>query len=282
MNLSKFTSEGKFLMLALDHRGSFKKLINPENPDTVTDEVVINLKNDIIEALKDQFSGLLIDETWGLEACHEVCQVTPFLLPLEKSGYVENGEERITELEYTVEQIKEMGASGAKLLIYFNPQVESAEKQLGIAERVLEDCRRNNFPLFLEIVAYTPDVQLQFHSRCGSDGTGLAVESVRAFLKARVVPDVWKLEYPGDENACREITSLVGETPWILLTGGKDFTEFQQELGVAVKMGAKGFLAGRALWQEVCTLEGEEKQKFLQRTLPDRFKLLTDIAKGQI
>ncbi|OGE14208.1 hypothetical protein A2111_00055 [Candidatus Daviesbacteria bacterium GWA1_38_6] len=82
MNLDKFTKNGKFLMLALDHRGSFKKLMNPKDPESVTDEQVISLKNEIIESLKDQFSAILIDDKFGLEACHEVCKVKPFLLPL--------------------------------------------------------------------------------------------------------------------------------------------------------------------------------------------------------
>ena len=41
--------------------------------------------------------------------------------------------------------------------------------------------------------------------------------------------------------------------------------------------GAKGFLAGRALWQEVCTMKGEEKNKFLKETLPDRFRKVSEI-----
>ena len=98
MDLSKFTSRGKFLMLALDHRGSFKKLINPQNVTVVSDDTVIQLKSEIIQALADQFSGVLIDEAWGLEACKEVCSVKPFLLPLEKTGYTDEGGERITEL----------------------------------------------------------------------------------------------------------------------------------------------------------------------------------------
>lgn len=263
MDLSKFTQNGKFLMLALDHRGSFKKLINSQNPDSVSDEMVIQLKSEIIQALQDQLSGLLIDEVWGLEAYKD--RTKPFLLPLEKSGYVDEAGERITELEYSVEQIKEMGASGAKLLLYFNPSAQSAGKQIGTARKVMEDCKQNNFPFFLEIVTYEPN-------------TNLVVSSVKVFLDGGVVPDVWKLEYPGSLEKCQEATDLVGNTPWILLTGGQSFEEFRPQLETAVKAGAKGFLAGRALWQEVCTLDGNEKQRFLSETLPQRFKNVAEIA----
>lgn len=272
MNLGQFTQDGKFLMLALDHRGSFKKLINPQDPDLVSGETVINLKNDIIEALKDQFSALLIDETWGLEACHEVCQVKPFLLPLEKSEYTDQAGERITELEYSVEQIKAMRASGAKLLLYFNPGGQSAGKQIEIARKVMEDCKANDFPFFLEIVTY--------NNTGSSIGNryGIVNRSVGKFMEADVIPDVWKLEYPGSAEQSQELTKLVGDVPWILLTGGQTFEEFKPELEVASQNGAKGFLAGRALWQEVCKLAGESRQKFLKDTLPARFQELTQVA----
>lgn len=265
MDLSKFQVNNKFLMLALDHRGSFKKLINPSSPDAVLDEQVIQLKNEIIEALKDQFSALLIDETWGLEACHKVCQVKPFLLPLEKSSHT-----GITELEYSVEQIKNLGATGAKLLIDFDPNSDSVSHQLEVAKKVMDDCRAIDFPYFLEIVTGNPDLVLQ---------------SVKMFLDFRTVPSVWKLEYPGSPEACQELTKLVGETPWILLTGGQTFNEFKSQLEIASQNGCSGFLAGRALWQEVATLQGQnlpagrqEKQKFLQEVLPSRFKILSEIV----
>lgn len=258
MDLSKFQKNNKFLMLALDHRGSFKKLMNPSSPDAVSDEQIIQLKNEIIDSVKDQFSALLIDEAWGLEACHEVCQIKPYLLPLEKSSH-----SGITELEYSALQIKNLGATGAKLLIDFNPDSDNANRQLEVARKVMEDCRAIDFPYFLEIV---------------TDSADLVLQSVKMFLDFGVKPDVWKLEYPGSVEACQELTKLVGETSWILLTGGQTFEEFKPELEIASQNGCTGFLAGRALWQEVCQLQGLEKQKFLKETLPERFKILSEIV----
>lgn len=265
MNLDKFTSNGKYLMLALDHRGSIKKLINPKDPDSVTDEQVISIKREIINALADQFSGLLIDEHFGLEACREVCQFKPYLLPLEKSGYVEDGGERITQLEHEVVDLMKLGASGAKILFYFNPNVKSAKKQLEIAKKIVDECRQKNYPLFLEIVTYGED-------------ENMVLESVRMFIESDAVPDVWKLEYPGSAEECDQVTKLVGDTPWILLTGGETYNEFKPKLEDAIKGGAKGFLAGRAIWQEVCKLVGVEKEKFLKETLPGRFREISEIA----
>lgn len=258
MDLSKFTKNGKFLMLALDHRGSIKKLINPNNPDFVTDEEIINLKNQIIEVLQDQFSGLLIDETWGLSACHEACHIKPFLLPLEKSGH-----SGVVELEHSVDDLIKLGAKGAKILIDFDPNSEDAVHQMDISKRVVEECNALDFPLFLEIVTHDPN---------------LVIPSVKMFLEKEIIPDVWKLEYPGNLQKCQELTVLAGETPWILLTGGTSFEQFKSDLEIAAKSGVKGFLAGRAIWQEACTLTKEEKERFLKEILPDRFKIVSEIT----
>lgn len=258
-------------MLALDHRGSFKKLMNHADPESITDEQVISLKHEIIESLKDQFSGVLIDETYGLEAYPK--HDKPFLLPVEKTGYEDLDGERLTELEYSVDQLIGMGASGAKLLLYFNPYFESHKKQLETARMVVDQCAQNDFPLFLEIVTYEKDRELSLMER-----PKYILDSLRIFLNAGVIPSVFKLEYPGDSGSCQKITEITCEIPWILLTRGVSFDEFVPQLKVATRNGAKGFLAGRALWQEVCTLEGDERQKFLSETLTKRFEIISNIS----
>jgi tagatose-1,6-bisphosphate aldolase len=68
MDTSIFTKNGKYLMLALDHRGSFKKLINPINPEEVDHFNAVEAKKAIIEAVFNQMSGVLLDTDYGLEA----------------------------------------------------------------------------------------------------------------------------------------------------------------------------------------------------------------------
>lgn len=272
MDLAKFNLNGKYLMLALDHRSSFKKLMNPQNPDSLSDEEVINLKREIIESLQSQFSGLLIDEKYGLLALTDHSK--PFLLPVEKTGYTDERGERLTELEYSISQLIEYGAKGAKLLLYFNPDVESAKLQLATAKQVLSDCKIHQFPLFLEIVTYRPDGGEIFLERAR-----LVLDSLKMFIQAEAVPDVFKLEYPGDLDSCKKITGIVGQTPWILLTRGDSFDTFAPELEDAVEAGCVGFLAGRALWQEVCSMPGVQKPEFLQKILPERFKKIVEIVR---
>lgn len=264
-----FTSEGKFFMLALDHRESIKKLMKPGDPGSVSNEAIIDLKAAIIQSVIDQVSGVLVDPEWGLKAYQN--RTKPFLLPLEKSGYINQNWERISELQYSVQELIDLGASGAKLLLYFNPNASSRETQLATARKVLDECKRLNMPFFLEIITYEPQGQWERSS--------LVLGSLEKLLAAGVHPDVYKLEYAGNFERCCEVTKLIGGTPWILLTRGDTFEVFKSNLEQAVRAGAKGFLAGRALWQEVCEMSGEDRQRFLKETLPKRFRTIAKIAR---
>lgn len=257
-DLAQFTAQNKFLMLAMDHRESIRKMLK-------SDQEINEFKKEIIEALTDQFSGLLIDIKYGLPAYRN--KTKPFLLPVEKSGYKEIDGDRITELEHSVEELKQMGASGIKLLLHFNPTGETARKQLETAKQVEENCIKENLPFFLEILTYGSIPKQK-----------LVIDSVKYFLQGGVYPDVFKLEYPEDAAICRQITEILGKTPWILLTAGENFNVFKNQLQIAVQNGCSGFLAGRALWKDLLKLKGQEKDKFLVETLPNRFRQISQIT----
>jgi len=256
-------------MLALDHRKSLKKLINPSQPETITDEEIVFWKEKIIKALYRLSSGILLDPEYGLAAYRSVAakeqqkRLSPFLLSLEKSGYQEKGNERLTELEYSAEELKEKGASGVKLLIYFNSQASTATAQIELAKKALAEARQQRLPLFLEIVHYGP----------GAD----VPTTIKAFQNQGVTPEVFKLEFPGDAKKCYQVTQLLRGTPWILLTRGVSFQKFENQLKTAAANGASGFLAGRALWQEVFSLPPEDQADFLKQTLPQRFERLSQV-----
>jgi len=249
-------------MLALDQRGSFEKMVGSTDKS-----ILIKKKKRIIEALEDIFTGVLLDPKYGLPAFKQSGCLKPYLLCAEKSGYEDVKGERLTEIEYSVEELNKMGASGIKLLVYFNPFLNSAKKQLETARGILEECHKFGLPLFLEIVTYGEDM-----------GKNLIVESVDYFLKNKVVADIFKLQFPGNELACQKISQLLGETNWILLTAGVDFYQFKDELAVACKNGCSGFLAGRSIWQEAVKTDMGKKEEI---KIKKRFETIKQIAEGK-
>lgn len=266
MNLlvQRFYQNNKLLMLALDHRGSFKKLINKDNPKTVDKQTIIEWKKKIISSLTSKVSGILLDVEYGLPAYRQLGLNTPYLLAIEKTGYKKEEDERVTELEYKAERLKKLGASGIKLLIYFNPQAKTAPIQLETAKKVQQEAHRCKLPFFLEIVHYNQ--------------TSSVAGSVQIFINQGIIPNVFKLEYPGSSRQCQQVSETLKETPWILLTRGNSFDTFKDQLEIAIQNGCNGFLAGRALWQEVFKLNEVEQNKFLKEILPNRFQQIKNIA----
>ncbi|MGB9707192.1 MAG: 2-deoxy-5-keto-D-gluconate 6-phosphate aldolase domain-containing protein [Microgenomates group bacterium] len=274
MDAFQFAKQGKFLMLALDHRESFKKVLNQKAPQKVTNEEIITTKKEILEILADEFSGFLIDPEFGLKAYEQMKEKpkTPFLLSIEKSGYQEKNEERITYLQYNVSQLKQMGAAGVKLLVYFNPYVSTSIYQLKTAGEVFKQCQRENLPFFLEIVTYYTESTL---NKKGN----LVIESLLKFLGFGIRANVFKLEYPKNSASCKQISQILGKTPWILLSRGENFNIFKLQLEDAVLNGASGFLAGRSLWQEIGQFQNEKQRKeFLKSTVKKRFQEIKNIV----
>lgn len=269
-DLAKFTDNSKILMLALDHRESFRKLINPDSPESVSDDQIIELKKEIINSIVDQISGLLIDETYGLASYQE--HKKPFLLPVEKSGFKDVAGERLNELEYQVSQLREMGATGIKMLLYFNPDAATAHDQIQLAQEVAKQCQQSDMPFFLEPVTY------RIGDGDHTQDSDLVLRSLKMLLDNEIRPDVFKVEYPGSFEACQKVGELLEGRTWILLTNPDSFDDFVKHLKEAVSAGCRGFLAGRALWQEATKLAGEEKLKFLNETLSQRFKIIADIV----
>ena len=254
-------------MFAFDHRGSFKKFINPEEPNTVTKEEASKQKEKIIDSLKDQFTGILIDPNFGLDAYNSLNLNKPFLLPAEKTGYENVDGQRVNVLKNKASELKALGASGVKVLIYFNPDLETAKQQLETSRKILEDAHDNNMPLFLEIVTYNMGDKEK------------VLRSLEYFVQNNIIPDVFKIEFPGSDYLCQKVTNLLGTTPWILLTRAVDYTLFKEQLSIACQNGCRGFLAGRSLWQEYFDIIDPNKiNEFLTHTLPTRFTEISEIA----
>lgn len=276
MDTSIFTHHGKYFMAALDHRGSFVKLLQQGLKKEVSKGEIIEAKKNIIESVYDYSSGLLLDPEYGLPAyraflSEKKVPPKPYLLCIEKSGYEIEGQERRTLLQWTVEELKDMGAEGIKILLFFHPRGQTVKHQINIVKKVIKDCQRWELPFFFEFLTY-PIGQEEYN-------TGqMILESIGMFRENGIVPDVYKLEYPGSGEFCYRISTQLSTLPWILLTKGADYASFRDHLKIAAQNGVSGFLAGRSLWQEFPALARDKREKFFKETVPKRFEEISDIV----
>jgi len=272
MDLRRFQNKGKFLMLALDHRGSLKKMLLAAGM-AVEKEDIIKWKMAALKALSSLASAALVDPEFGLPALKRAKIKKPFFLSIEKTGYEDESGERKTVLEYSVPQLKKMGAAGVKLLIFYNPEatVEYKEKQIKTTKKVFSDCKKSKLPFLLEIVTYG--------SGEGAKKEKGVFQSVKDFLAAGVQADIFKIEFPGKSFGLK-ISEELEKTPWILLSAGGDFPVFRKQVKTAMANGAKGFLAGRAIWKDFGNYKEGELEKFFKEKAVGRFSEICKIALG--
>jgi sulfofructosephosphate aldolase len=157
-----------------------------------------------------------------------------------------------TELDRsaTVEYIHRVGASALKLLVIWKDDDKAAERR-ALVDEFLDLARRAGVASLVEgIVRPATDA--------GWSGPGERHEAIIAAAR-ELAPGatIYKAEVPGyapgdvslvEEHAAR-ISEVVDGT-WVVLSNGVQQPDFAAALAAAVRGGADGFLAGRAVWAD--------------------------------
>lgn len=293
LGLKKIANEqGLITITAMDHRGSLKRAINPGDPKSVTYEQMVAMKRKLASHLAPHSSALLVDPVYAaaqLLAEDIIPRNCGVLVALEESGYTGSPTARLTTVVdgWSVEKIKRMGANAVKVLLYYNPDAgDVARKQEELVQVVAEECRKYDIPFLLEPIAYPLDPNIDAKgpefARMKPD---LVIRSAEILTGMGI--DILKAEYPTnpkyttDENEqferCKELDQA-SRVPWTLLSAGVDYDTFYRQIVIAMQAGASGFLAGRAIWQEVPRLAAEEQDRFLATTSVMRLKNITNVA----
>jgi len=284
--------DGILSICAMDHRGSLRRMINPQNPGEVDYAEMVKRKLELCSSLAGYASAVLLDPIFGAAQAISsgvLPEGTGLLVSIEATGYSGEKEYRLTELlsNWSVEKIKRMGASAVKILVYYRPDLrELANQQLDTVNRVARECIKYDLPFLVEPVSYPIGSEannpLEFAANKGEIVIGTAREITALPI------DVLKAEFPADLLYQKDKTELVelcrqldnaSPVPWVILSAGVDFELFYQQVEIACQAGASGFLGGRAIWQEAMYLDDErERLRYLSTVGVDRLKRLTEIA----
>jgi tagatose 1,6-diphosphate aldolase len=284
--------KGILTVCALDHRESLRRALNEKNPDAVSYQDMVQFKLDLCRIVSPLASAVLLDPIYGAAQAIEASALsgqTGLLVSVEMTGYRGESTARITEVlpDWGIKKVKRMGASAVKLLIYFRPDVKDvASKQLDLVKELADDCIKEDIPLLVESVSYPTAVEKTHPEEFSKKKPDLVLEAARQLT---VLPiDILKSEFPADisyekdegrlQAYCQQLTQ-VSRLPWVLLSAGVSYEEFKQEVEIACKAGASGFMAGRALWQEATRVKSrEERLSFFRNQTVARLKELADIA----
>lgn len=304
--------EGRFSMLAVDQRGSLRRMLARRTngaPEDVPDGALRTIKRAVTATVAPLASAVLTDPIYGYPASIDaIARDTGVLLSTEQTGYrgVRSGE-RLSRLleDWSVERAVRSGADAAKLLIYHSPEVapETIDHQREIVETVGRACEREEMPFVLEAVTYDPEGSGE--RAFAEKNPELVADAARTYSDPRFGVDVLKVEFPAAlgyaeeygetpfgrdvvlydreavEAACAHLDEAAG-TPWVILSAGVDVEEFAENLRIADEAGASGFLCGRAVWKSVVDRypDVEAMSDRMRRTGRANFRRLLEVNDG--
>ncbi len=286
------TVDGILVICAMDHRESLRTMLDDQTPEAVSYQEMVKHKLELCQVLAPYASAVLLDPNFGAAQCvasSALLGQTGLLVSIEATGYMGGKEERITTIQkdWSVAKIKRSGASAVKILIYYRPDLTSAaNKQLATVKKVAEECLKYDIPFLVEPKSYPVGKEKAEARQFALRKPDIVIETARQVtalpievLKAEFPAD---LKYERDEGRLLEICQQLNEAsrvPWVILSAGVDYETFTREVEIACRAGASGFLGGRAIWQEAMYIgEALERIRYLETTVVDRLKRLTDIA----
>ncbi|WP_103029943.1 tagatose 1,6-diphosphate aldolase [Salinibacter altiplanensis] len=307
-------SDGRFSMLAVDQRGSLRRMFGRQHgidPSEVSPAQLRQVKRIVTRAVAPMASGLLTDPLYGYPASAGLLPpCTGVLLSREQTGYVAaEGQERRSRLlaDWAPQRLLASGADALKLLIYHHPDAsaETHEHEQDLVASVGAGCEDAGLPFILEVVTYPMGEGAQEAAVQARRRPELVVDAARTFSDPKYQVDVLKLEFPADlkfvadyqdasfgageavydrravEGACERLDQAAA-VPWVILSSGVGIDEFVETLRLANEAGASGFLCGRAVWKEIVehAPDTDEMTRFMEEVGKPRVDRLLTANEG--
>ena len=276
-------THGRLAVLAMDQRGTLRKMLTGAGKSAEDDDLRA-FKVDVVAALSPLATGVLLDPEFGVPAVQAAGALHPgtgLLVaaePATKDTW--NGEYRtVLDPERNAAWVKAQGGDGLKFLVYWDPDRAAVDGEPDLAAEamarvgeVVADCAAQGVPSIIEpLVSFAPTAP--------KPSVEAKAESVirSAARLATLNPSLLKLEWPGSAEGCRRVTEDLGPVPWTLLSAGVEYDAFVDRTRIALDAGASGIIAGRAIWGEAVTLDGDERRAFLAKVAVPRLKGLLDV-----
>lgn len=272
-NLS--TEDGIINALAMDQRGSLKKMLNIDSDSLEGDKKIVKFKCEISKILSQVSSGILLDPEYGIKAAEKRAKHSGLIMAYEKTGYDVTQPGRMPDLlaKWSVRKLKNLGVDAIKFMLYYNPDdnLDINEKKQAFVERIGDECKAEDIPFFLELVTYDNEIKDVKSKEYAKIKPHKVITTTEQFSHPRFNVDVLKLEVPvnqlfvsgyTDKNEVavyskREAMKFYKEQsqatnlPFIFLSAGVTAELFKKELFFAKESESNfnGVLCGRATWK---------------------------------
>ncbi len=261
--------DGKLMILAFDHRGSFKRKFDlPPEPSEEDKARLSDAKMLIFEGFEKAIEegapkdacGILVDEEMGAEVARTAKEKGfQFAMPVEKSG------QPVFDFEYGEDfgkHIEDFDPAFSKVLVRWNPgDPEAEKKEQGPRLKRLADWLHDHDRLFLfELLVPATDDDLagvdgdkdRYDTEVRPDRTIEAIREIRD--EYGIEPDIWKIEGLDERKDCERLGALVREggrdnVIAVVLGRGADDDKVDHWLRMGAPVDAyHGLAIGRSIW----------------------------------
>ncbi len=284
------TAGGAISVLALDHRNNLRRSLNPADPASVTFNDMTQFKMEVVSPLASYASAVLLDPEAGAAQCIAAGVLPPdtgILVAVDATGYSGEKYQRRSVIlpGWSTDKVKKMGADAVKLLVYYHPDTELAGETEELVRQTAEECANLDILFVVEPLSYSPDPAIDKLS--SNEKRDVVIKTAEKLTMEGV--DILKAEFPLDaglvtdetawDQACRELSSA-SPVPWVLLSAGVSYETYLRQVAVACGAGASGIAAGRAVWSEAASVNGQERTDFLLRIATKRMHRLTALCEA--
>lgn len=282
------SSDGYFLICALDHLSDFQELIGAERSDYGR---TVEVKLELVRELSPVVSAFLLDAHFGLAQAilsRSLPGHVGLMASVEDEGYEREGGSRVSRMRagWGVRKIKLIGADVCKLLWFYRPDAPTAEPQRRLVRDLVQQCADLSLPLVVEPI---------WHPLEGEDGTGAEWRARRvegiiasAHEASAMGVDMLKVEFPGDVDspeaqeaalaACGRLDAGI-DVPWVILSAGVGYDDFRKQVELACRAGASGFLAGRSIWRDAAVTRDDSSRAGAVGLALDRLSELAGLTR---
>jgi sulfofructosephosphate aldolase len=244
-------------MLALDQRESLRTMLagHVDAGEAVPDEAVTTFKVDAARILSPFASAVLLDVAFGLRPVLDAGALAPgsgLIVAADRLEQPPGGIVEDTSVDESVfdDPLIAERADAYKLLVIWRRRRDRAQRAATV-RAFLDACHERGRPAIVEGIVRPDPGERHAPARHAELVHEAALELTD------LGPDLYKAEVPSlglavdDEitEAAQRVTDALA-CPWVVLSNGVRPDRFDDAAVAACRGGAKGFLAGRAIWME--------------------------------
>ena len=274
--------------IAIDHRDSLRVTLTERGVGSLTDAQLRDLKLGLARGLAPAATTIMIDAEFGGQALAAgvVPATVAIVMPLEAQGYEDEGDDRVTSLlpDLSPADALRWGADACKLLVPYRADLATADHQDAVIVATVEACHDVGLPLVVEPVVFR--LAGESVSDFAAAYEALVLEAVGRI--ARLGADLLKLPFPVRDlveagepaatAACAAMAAACHGTPWVLLGAGADTDIFVEQIRIAGRAGASGFLAGRGIWGPALSADLDAVERAASGSALDAFRRCREMA----